>query len=290
MVGGEGGATAMAVVPPGDWPDALRAMAEAACLTLPLGLWAAWTARGQRRDFLCILLLASAAFMVAATVVDLPLGSQNNFFQAALVPIGVVATGALVSDTGALRRWRAAAIAAVFAPTAAIVIAGYTGRPDVPIAFEGAQLVRTPAEAPLARLYEWIRNETDPDAVFVIEPRRPIRAMSGNTAELPALTHRALFTLRNSHYIVSDYPDVERRIAIALQLLDGKALAGRDESYLAALGRPIFLLSDDPLRTPQRLARLAERHGPPLRREGSWRIYRVPTGRPQPDVSAEEPL
>ena len=68
--------------------------------------------------------------------------------------------------------------------------------------------------------------------------------MSGNTAELPALTGRSLLTLRASHYMASDHADVERRVAIARALVAARPLPEADRAYLVALGRDLYVLQD----------------------------------------------
>ncbi|MEZ4218122.1 MAG: DUF2298 domain-containing protein [Myxococcota bacterium] len=274
--GGAGGGLAAAT--PGEMKDALLAMAESALVTLPLAVVATRGASGDRRDFLALLVLASLVYMAGAAVVSLPMGSQNNFFQAALVPLGMAASGALVDAEGRVAARRALLVAALFVPTALLITAAYAGRPPVPLASEHGELRRLPPGAPLPSLYAWLRESAAPDAVVVVDPGPPIRAMSGNTNELPAMTGRSLFTLRASHYIVSDHADVARRVAIARALVAGAPLGDDDARYVAALGREVYVLLDGHGATSDPATRAAAdaAYGAPAFEAGPIALYRWP--------------
>src|SRR5262245_27325459 len=131
-----------------------------------------------------------------------------------------------------------------FLPAFAILVFAYTGRPPIPISFEHGTIARTPADAPEARLYAWIRSSTPADAVFVQDPGTEGRRCTGNASELPAFTGRALFTDYARHYLVAPNRDAPRRIELSQRLVRGDALAADDDRYLAALRRPLFLVTD----------------------------------------------
>lgn len=277
--GGAGGSLSPASA--AEAKEALLAMAESACLALPAAIFAAASARGPRRDFLTVLVAATLVYMAGSTVVSIPMGSQNNFFHAALVPLGMAASGALVDERGRVIARRAAIAVLLCAPTALLITAAYVGRPPVPLGSEHGELRRLPPGAPIPRLHDWIRANTPRDAVVVVDPTPPIRAMSGNTNELPALTGRSLFTLRRTHYIVWDHADVDRRIAIARALVAGEPISADDRRYVAALGREVFVLIDGLGATaaPEVRAAADAAYGAPVFADGPIALYRFDPAR-----------
>lgn len=232
------------------------------------------------------LALAAAALCAGTALFELPAGNHVNLFHAALVLLAATATGALVDHRGTPSPKRIAWAVAACLPVLALVVAAYTGRPEMPIAFEGTKLRRSD-ETHAARLYEWIRATTAPDTVLVIDPGRPIRAMGGNTAELPVLTERTLFTARDDHYLVVPHPAAATRAAIARALLAGDALVPTAEQLVAGLERPVLLVVDAATRVA-RPARLEARYGPAAFTSGPvsvwpWRPSRAaaePSGAP----------
>lgn len=247
---------------------------EIACawLTAALALVALGRAPASRRPRLVALALAATVLCAAAVAVTLPVANEVNFFHAGALLLAVLAPGALVDPRGRVAWWGVGALVVVFLPTALFTVWSYTGRPPVPVAF-GARLERGPADGAEARLYSWIRGGTPDRAVFVISPDDPIRAVLGNTAELPAFTGRALWTDRPRHYLVEAHPDAERRGRIARSLLAGRPLAADDASYLASLGREVFVLVDPPLGRAVRDA-VALRLGAPVFRAGEYAVFR----------------
>ena len=175
-----------------------------------------------QRPFLAVLLLAAIVLTAAATLFALPAGNHVNFFHAALVLLAACASGWLVDPNGHLDRLRTGMLVAAFSPVLVLIVVAYTQRPPIPLAFEDRQLHRSDVTH-ASRLYRWIRTETPTDAVFVIDPGPPIRAMAGNTAELPALTERTLFTARSDHYIVTGHPQAAQRSAVARQMLAARS-------------------------------------------------------------------
>ena len=107
------------------------------------------------------------------------------------------------------------------------------------------------------------------DAVVVIDPGPPTRASQGNTAELPALTGRTLYTERVTHYIVSPYSEAPQRVVIAQALARGAALSREQEEALAALSRPVYVLVESAARSAAR-----KRWGEPIVAAEPLALYR----------------
>jgi hypothetical protein len=152
-----------------------------------------------------------------------------------------------------------------------LIVLAYTNRPPVPIAFEEGRLVRTPADGPEALLYDWIRASTPRDAVFVQDPGREGRRCTGNASELPAFTGRSLFTDYLEHYLVAPHPDARRRVELARSLARGEPPSAEDQRYLAALRRPLFLVSHGAGEATA--ARLEASFGAPRFQAGGIRVF-----------------
>jgi hypothetical protein len=177
---------------------------------------------------------------------------------------------------GAGRRLLALHLA--FVPSLFLVTLAYTSRPPIPVAFEGGVLRRTPAAGREARLYGWIRAHTPLDAVIVQDPGPEGRQCTGNTSELPAFTGRALFTDyfhpapgEPRHYLVAPYRDASLRVDLARRLAHGRARTAEDDRYLAALARPIFVVSFDA--AVDEAARLAGEFGAPVFEADGVRVH-----------------
>ncbi len=238
LFGGSAGSIAIA---PDGIPSVLREtiMLLASCwLTLGFSAIGVRHVFGDDRAFLFVVGTAALGLIAAAILFVLPVGNQDNFFHVALVFLAVTAPSAVVRLDGTPNLQNARNMALVFLPTFLLVLYCYTGRPDIPLGFEGRTLLHLERER--GALYGYIRSETAADAIFVIDPDGVDNAMSGNTAELPALTSRMIFTPRPGHYIANYYRDQPRRTRIARGLLAGEALSHRDEDYLTGLGRPIY--------------------------------------------------
>ena len=194
----------------------------------------------ERRLPLLVCGVAALPLLVATATVILPAGNFVNFFHAALVLLAVPAAGAARGSDGEPSRGRALAIVALFLPSLLLVLWTYTGRPPTEVVIQDGQLAQR--SGPRATIYRWLRVSSPLDAVVVIDPGPPTRASQGNTAELPALTGRTLFTERAHHYIVSPYPRAGQRVAIAQALARGEALSAEGQQLLAALARPVYVL------------------------------------------------
>jgi hypothetical protein len=256
----------------------LLTMASSAWLLVVLAVVGCRRAPAAERGFLAALSIAAAALFGLTALVSLPVGNQDNLFHAGLVLLAVPAAGAVLAPQRAgaparVARARAAVVIAAFLPGLALLALAYTRRPPVPIGFAGREIVRVPDASPSAQLYAWIRRTTDPRAVFVIDPRPPIRASAGNTAELPAMTRRAILTERRSHYLVKPYDDAAQRERTAVALVSGEPLSPEDERALAQLARPVYVVSDD-AGDASLAARLRALWGDPEFLVGSTAVYR----------------
>jgi len=225
-----------------------------------------------------IMLLSGLALLALNAAITLPYGNGSNTFHAAVVLLAVPAAGVMLCDrpgAGALAcsRRRAAAIVVVSLPTVLLLLASYLFRPPLAASFESAHAERTPPGSDRALLYRWARSDTDPRAVFIIDPRNSV-TVGGNIGEFPAMTGRSVFVEALHHYMVSAYPDARMRVDLAVRLVSGGAPVSADSSYLAALGRPVYLVSDAP--GDDALAeRLQSLLGPPAFRQGVLSVYRV---------------
>lgn len=250
--------------------------------------------RAGNRTLALALGIASALLTGAALVLRLPNGNEDNFFHAALAVLALLAAGAALPrgdatpiGVGSHRvvARRAGWIALVFLPAFCAVLAPFLRRPPVPIGFEMGRLVRLPAGDDRARIYAFVRDETEPDAVIVVDPGPPIAAFAGNTAELPAFTGRALYTERAMHYLARPFADAPTRARAARALVQGEAIDEAAEAGLLRLARPIYVLPGEPL-DAAREARLVARLGEPVRREGMLALWRW---RPHPSQGASRP-
>lgn len=204
------------------------------------------SAPGSQRIYLQTLLLAGLVLVFGNIAVTLPLSNDSNFFHAAVVLLAVPASGSILSRVPRAGWWssaghRTVALGLVFAPTTLMLLAAYVNRPALPARLDGALPSRTPETTALSALYEWTKAETEPNAVFVLDPRNRL-TMVGNTVEFPAMTGRVIFTEQLEHYLVWPYPDAPRRLNMATELVSGQALSAEDRAYLTGLDRPVYIV------------------------------------------------
>ncbi len=246
-----------------------RAICVTSSAAVPFALALAGIRRAppDSRPLLRALLLAALALSGAAIVVSLPSGNEDNLHHAALVLLAVSAAGAFA------RAWIAPLL---FAPTLALVLACYLGRPPLDLAIEHGALRVQPSASDRAQIYDAIRAKTEANAVIVIDPGPPIRASTGNTAELPALAGRAIYTERATHYLAAPHAEMPERARIARALTRGEALSREDRARLARLGRPIYVFADPAAGTPA--LGLEATLGPPVVRAGALALHRLALG------------
>lgn len=225
------------------------------------------SAARRERGILLVLTLAGLALWGGAALLTLPEGNQDNLFHAGIVLLALPAASSARArrgsegDVRSLAPARGALVVLAFLPTFGLVVGAYLGRPPVALEATRGQLRRTPADADLAQLYAFVAERTEPDAVVVIDPRPPVRAAVGNTAELPALTGRAIWTENERHYVVRSHRDAAVRTAIARRLVEGEAPTPAEIDALAALGRPIYVLAER-VSDPAHAAQLTAAFGP----------------------------
>ncbi len=273
LFGGSGPAAGVpiALVAPGVFAERALGMLACGWPLVALCVPAIFNASDDRRHFLSILLLTAIALAGGAAVFELPAGNHVNLFHSALVMLAVCASGAMLDRCDRPSARRIAWTMVVFLPVLALVVMSYTSRPPVPLAFEGRQLRRIDGTH-VARLYAWIRAETPPDAVLVIDPGPPIRAMGGNTAELPALTERTLFTARSEHYLVASHAEAVGRASLARRLLAGAALSEDNANRIAGLERNVYIVADGAAKSARPVA-LSRRYGPTVFQSGPVRVW-----------------
>jgi hypothetical protein len=261
--------------------EGLKHLLAVGLSVLPLvamAVYGLWRAPREARQYLGVMALSGLALLALNVAITLPDGNGSNMFHAAVVLLAVPAAGAVLCDRSeagglACSRRRAAAIVVVFLPTVLLLLASYLFRPPLAASFESAHVERTPPGSDRALLYRWARSETDPKAVFVIDPRKTV-TVGGNIGEVPAMTGRSVFAEELDHYMVSAYPDARMRVDLAVRLVSGGAPSSADRRYLAGLGRPVYLVSDAP-GDDAVAGRLQSLFGPPAFRQGALSVYRV---------------
>ena len=244
----------------------LAALSANFLLLVPLALWGVAKAPAQRRYRLWSIAASGFLLLLVVPLIHLQEGNEHNVTNAAQ---GLLAVPALAWAGNALklkgRQLKESTLClvlfALFLPAAVATLFSFTGRPDLPLQFHGQNLVRLPEKSPLAELYDWTKKQTPADAVFICNPDEPVK-MSGNVAELPAFTARALFTDQES-YLNSPYKDAAVRARIARDVASGHDLAAHQLNYLYHLQRPLYVVTyhaDD----KELLGRLIQRHGEPV--------------------------
>jgi len=242
----------------------LGRMAESGWLISLLAVLGLRAARDEPKPFLRACACAALALVAGCAVLALPVGNEDNLFHGALVLLAVPAAGWLRTPA------RAAGAVAFFLPTLCVQVGASFGRPPLDLGFEGGRIVRADATGAQARLESWIRESTDARAVFVIDPRPPTLAVAGNSAELPALTGRTLFTERAGHYLVAPNADGARRAEAAARLATGESASADDDALVGALGRDVYLVC----RKPEKEPALERLHGPAVFRAAPLSVFR----------------
>jgi len=243
-------------------------MAASFCVLVPLAAYGMLRAPVALRAKLAALAAGGFALALAVPVIGLAEGNEHNLANVAGVLLAVPALG--FAATRGLSSRAGFALVAVFLPTTLCTLASFAGRPALPIASEGGALVRTPAEDALAQLYRWIRSETPREAVFVVDPARPVK-MATNVSELPAFTGRALFVDQPS-YLTTPHAGFAARTQLAAALTAGVAASAEGRAALTELGRPVYLLThaaDDELLAQT----LTAHYGPPRFASGFVAVY-----------------
>lgn len=234
------------------------ALALNVIVLLPMAVWGSLGDTGKTRDRCRALVIAACLLLFVVPLISLPDDTEHNLANTAQCLLVVPAVAATLMKR--VPRWTGLVLVGLAVPMTLANIASYLGRPTLPVAFEGAVMHRMPDEA-LEQLYRWTRASTSPEAVFITDPETPVK-MSGNVAELPAFTARTLFVDLAS-YLTTPHRDFERRREMATRLVHGLAMSEQDAAYLAALHRPVYLLSHRADR-PELMDRLVQRYAAPV--------------------------
>jgi hypothetical protein len=232
----------------------------------------------DRRSFLSCLIVSAALMLLGCIAFRLPAGNQSNCFHAAVVLLSVPAGASILRPVNGARQVvasprRALLIGVLFVPTVLVLLSSYVGRPPVPVTFAGSRISRTHEDPQWEALYRWVRSETQPRAVFILDPGSPIIAFCGNTTEFPAATGRSIFTEQLRHYLVSPYPDAKRRADMAADIVSGRQIDASNTRYLQSLDRPLYVLLTQ-AEDMSEIERLSQRYGPPVFRRGALCVFK----------------
>jgi hypothetical protein len=233
----------------------------------------------EHKPFLQVLFFAAIVLLSANFAFILPSWNQSNFFHAAVVILSIPAAASILHRQAANEQSKArphsiagfAVLSLIFLPTVLLLLAAYIRRPPLPASFEKSRLTRLPDDSGLAHLYRWVKNDTNQNAIFVIDPTRRV-AMAGNISEFPAMTGRAIFTGEINNYMVGPYPDAKIRSEMAVRLVSGDELSSIEQTYLSSLKRSVYVLTYQP-KDPTIVKRMQSLYGLPLFQEGEIYVF-----------------
>ena len=257
------GGSSTSINPPGMIVLKLINMAVNFSVIAILVLLALRTSLGDLGVSIRAAVITAALLLLAVALVHLEEGNEHNLTNAALVVLAIPAAAALMLERNGQPRPPAAATrrlwitGLLFVPVTVCTWLAFDGRPPIPFSTDKGYLARVPESDPLAGLYQWIEQRTAKNAVFIVNPERPVK-MSGNVSELPAFTGRTLFIDQPS-YLTTVYADATMRAALAGRLLEGAEASGEERGYLERLKRPLYIISYQ----PEQVANLTARYGNP---------------------------
>ncbi len=216
---------------------------------------------------------AGVLLLVAFVLLRLEEGNEHNLANVATCLLGTPAAawGYQAARGGGPSRARIWFAWLVFLPVTIATLSAYTTRPDLPLTFTDGTPQRLPATSPLNHLYEWIREHAPRSAVFVVDPREPVK-MSGNVSELPAFAARALFTDQASY--LTPFDDAPLRTDISSRLASGEPLDSATRSYFRRFERPLYLITYHADQSVVR-ERLEHEHGAPLFEDDWVAVFRL---------------
>jgi hypothetical protein len=214
------------------------ALALNVVILLPMAVGGILVTRDPLRERWLVLVIAACGLLCVVPFISLTDDTEHNLANTAQALL--VIPGVAVVMAKRIRWLTPSLLFGVCLPMTVATLIGYLGRPPLPVGFDGTVMHRTSDDS-LDRLYGWIRESTPGDAVFVADPATPAK-MSGNVAELPAFTGRTLFVDQAS-YLTTPHADFERRRVLASRLVEGTRILADDASYIAALRRPVYVIS-----------------------------------------------
>jgi hypothetical protein len=232
----------------------------------------------RAQESLWVIAIAGLMLLAVVPFVHLNMGVEHDFSNAGQCLLAIPAAAWFVDREWAppRTRFKRPALLSVafiaFLPTTVSTLYAYDGTPALPIGFERGVLRRLPRESPLDRFYVWVREHTPREAVFISDPRKPVK-MSGNVAEFPAFTGRSLFIDHDS-YLTVPYPDVELRKRLAVTAVEGASLADYQLTYLRDLGRPLYVVNYHADRDGL-VAQLGARYGAARFRHGFVAVFEL---------------
>ena len=233
----------------------------------------------EQKPFVQMLFFAAIVLLGANVAFVLPAWNQSNFFHAAVVILAIPAAASILRGEAANQHSKSSSYSAfgfavlflIFLPTVLLLVTAYIRRPPLPATFEKPRLIRLPDNSDLAHLYRWVQNDTNRNAVFVMDPRLRV-AMAGNIAEFPAMTGRAIFAAELHTYMVEPYADAKARFDIAARLVSGNELSAAEQTYLSDLKRPVYVVSYQP-KDPTITKRMRSLYGLPVFHEGEAYLF-----------------
>ncbi len=215
---------------------------------------------GSRDMDLRTITIAGMLLLVAFPFVVLAPSNEHNLANLSQCMLAIPAGAAFLPR----RKGLAAAVFLLFLPITVCTLWSFSGRPQLPLRFEEKTMHRIPGGHPLEQLYLWIEENTPREAVFVIDPDRPVK-MSGNVSELPAFTSRALFVDQES-YLTSPHRDARFRTELARCAVKGLVLTPEQVRYLQHLRRPLYLIAQ---------GKVDQQYGNPVFISGPFAVFQL---------------
>lgn len=259
---------------PSEWLD--KGLSLCACFCV-LGLLA-WLgcrrASDPQRTAAQVMGISGGLLLLLCLALHLPFGNEHNLSNAAQVLLAYPASLLLIAEKGRRQTALLAATWCLIALNGGLSLGAFLDRPHAPLAFAHGGLHRRPSDAPLERLYEWVRSETATNAAFLFDPSQVVK-MSGMASEFPSFTGRSLFVDKAS-FITTPHRDFALRTKIARNATSiGLALTREDLDYLHRLARPLYVLCYS-ANTTSDVMDLSLRYGRPVFRAGFVAVFELP--------------
>ena len=169
----------------------------------------------------CLVLAAGAALL------SLPEGNQYKLIRLLTLPAGVLAAGPALTFARRLRLPAfvpIALLAIVILPNSLMALAVYLSAAQAPMPLNdtGPDIVLTDSARPSASVYQFLREETPPDAVVVVHPDDRLRGVAGfmQGDEVPSLARRAIYT-GHDFYLTNRHPGLHDRLTRVTTLFAG---------------------------------------------------------------------
>ncbi len=185
-----------------------------------------------------------ACLVLMALFFCFPEGNEYKIIRLLVFPAAVLAGAPAVAFLSRLRLPRVVsvpAVAAALLPNTLIAGAAYLcdSKSAVPVDDSDTQIVLCAGSAARGDVYRFLRNETPPDSVVVVNPGDGERSVGGHKQgdEVPAFARRAIYT-GHRFYLTERMPGFESRLERARALFSGKEAPLPEP----VLGRPLYVL------------------------------------------------